>query len=185
MGLRHHGLDGPTFQMREKIFAIGDDFWIEDADGNRVFKVNGKAVRLRDTFILEDAHGNELSKIQEKKLSVRDKMTIESGSTQATVHKRLIGIRDHYVIDVDDGEDLKAHGNIVDHEYEIEQRRREDRRGLQEVVPRARHLRGPTRPRPGRAAHPRHHRVCRPDGSRLGMLSRLVAVRHCAARPPR
>ena len=58
MGLRHHGLDGPTFQMREKIFAIGDDFWIEDADGNRVFKVNGKAVRLRDTFILEDPHGN-------------------------------------------------------------------------------------------------------------------------------
>ena len=120
MGLRKHGLDGPTYQMREKIFAIGDDFWIEDGDGNRVFKVNGKAVRMRDTFILEDAGGNELSKIQEKKLSVRDKMTIESGSTKATVRKRLIGIRDHYVIEVDGGEDLKAHGNIVDHEYEIE-----------------------------------------------------------------
>ncbi len=120
MGLRNHRLDGPTFQMREKIFAIGDDFWIEDADGNKVFKVNGKAVRLRDTFILEDSHGNEVSKIQEKKLSVRDKMTIERGSTKATVHKRLIGIRDHYVIEVEGGEDLKAHGNIVDHEYEIE-----------------------------------------------------------------
>jgi uncharacterized protein YxjI len=120
MGLRDHGLDGPTFQMREKIFAIGDDYWIEDANGNRAFKVDGKAVRLRDTFILEDAHGNELSKIQEKKLSVRDKMTIESGSTRATVHKRLIGIRDHFVIDVEGGDDLKAHGNIVDHEYEIE-----------------------------------------------------------------
>src|SRR6478672_804443 len=120
MGLRNHGLDGPTFRMREKVFAIGDDFWIEDAGGNRVFKVDGKAARLRDTFILEDASGNELSKIQEKKLSVRDKMTIERGSTKATVHKRLIGIRDHYVIDVDGGEDLKAHGNIVDHEYEIE-----------------------------------------------------------------
>jgi uncharacterized protein YxjI len=120
MGLRHRGLDGPTFQMREKIFAIGDDFWIEDADGNKVYKVNGKAVRLRDTFILEDAHGHELAKIQEKKLSVRDKMTIESGSTKATVHKRLIGIRDHYIVDVDGDQDLKAHGNIVDHEYEIE-----------------------------------------------------------------
>ncbi|MDN5762206.1 MAG: LURP-one-related family protein [Microlunatus sp.] len=120
MGLRHHGLDGPTFQMREKIFAIGDDFWIEDDNGNKAYKVDGKAVRLRDTFILEDAHGNEVSKIQEKKLSVRDKMTIERGATKATVHKRLIGIRDHYIVDVDGGEDLKAHGNIVDHEYEIE-----------------------------------------------------------------
>jgi len=120
MGLRHHGLDGPTFQMREKLFSIGDDFWIEDAQGNKVFKVDGKAARLRQTFILEDAQGNELSKSQEKKLSVRDRMTVESGSTKATVHRRLIGIRDHYVIEVEGGEDLKAHGNILDHEYDIE-----------------------------------------------------------------
>jgi uncharacterized protein YxjI len=120
MRFRNHELDGPTFQMREKVFAIGDDFWIENSDGEKVFKVNGKAVRFRDTFILEDAHGHELSKIQEKKLSVRDKMTIESGSTKAVVHKRLIGIRNHYVIEVEGGEDLKAHGNILDHEYEIE-----------------------------------------------------------------
>ena len=120
MGLRHRGLDGPKFRMRERLMAVGDDFWIEDDDGRKVYKVNGKALRLRDTFILEDANGTEVSKIQEKKLSVRDKMTIERGDTRATVHKRLIGIRDHYVIEVEGGEDLKAHGNIVDHEYEIE-----------------------------------------------------------------
>ena len=120
MGLRRRGLDGPTFRMREKMMAIGDDYWIEDDDGNKLFKVDGKAARLRDTFILEDAQGNELSKIQEKKLTVRDKMTIERGDTRATVRKRLLGIRDHYIIEVDGGEDLKAHGNIVDHEYDIE-----------------------------------------------------------------
>ena len=120
MGLRRRGLDGPTFRMREKMMAIGDDYWIEDDDGNKVFKVNGKAARLRQTFILEDTQGNELSKIQEKKLTVRDKMTIERGDFHATVHKRLLGIRDHYIIEVDGAEDLKAHGNIVDHEYEIE-----------------------------------------------------------------
>jgi uncharacterized protein YxjI len=120
MGLRRRGLDGPTFRMREKLMAIGDDYWIEDDDGNKVFKVNGKAARLRQTFILEDTQGNELSKIQEKKLTVRDKMTIERGESRATVHKRLLGIRDHYIIEVDGAEDLKAHGNIVDHEYDIE-----------------------------------------------------------------
>ena len=120
MGLLRHGLDGPTYMMREKLLAIGDDFWIEDDDGHKVYKVNGKAVRARETFILEDPDGHEVSKIQEKKLTVRDKMTIERGETRATVHKRLIGIRDHYIIEVDGGDDLKAHGNIVDHEYEIE-----------------------------------------------------------------
>lgn len=120
MGLRSRRLDGPKFRMREKMMAIGDDYWIEDDDGNKLFKVNGKAARIRDTFILEDASGNELSKIQEKKLTVRDKMTIEWGGSHATVRKRLLGIRDHYIIEVDGGEDLKAHGNIVNHEYEIE-----------------------------------------------------------------
>ena len=57
MGLlhRHHDLGGAKYLMREKIFAIGDDFWIEDEEGERAFKVNGKALRMRDTLVLEDA----------------------------------------------------------------------------------------------------------------------------------
>jgi uncharacterized protein YxjI len=38
----------------------------------------------------------------------------------ATVHKALVGLRARFAIDVEDGPDLKAHGNVVDHEYEIE-----------------------------------------------------------------
>ena len=143
MGLLATGSDGPKFQMREKLMAIGDDFWIEDDDGHKVYKVNGKAVRMRETFILEDTDGHEVSKIQEKKLTVRDKMTIERGDTKATVHKRLIGIRDHYIIEVDGGEDLKAHGNIVDHEYEIERDGDTVADGVEEVVPGPRVLRRP------------------------------------------
>jgi uncharacterized protein YxjI len=109
------------FQMREKLIAIGDDYWIEDEEGNRAFRVNGKAVRFRDTFILEDPGGNEVAKIQERKLSVRDKMVIERpGGGDATVKKALVGIRDRFAIDVDGAEDMRAKGNFVDHEYEIE-----------------------------------------------------------------
>jgi uncharacterized protein YxjI len=120
--LRHHGdaATGHRFQMREKLLAIGDDFWIEDEGGERVYKVDGKAMRVRDTFILEDRAGNEVAKIQEKKLTIRDKMKVErGGDTLATVHKALVGIRDRFDIDVEHGEDMKARGNIVDHEYEI------------------------------------------------------------------
>ena len=49
------------YQMREKIIAIGDDYWIENDAGEKVFKVNGKAARLRDTWILEDASGDEVA----------------------------------------------------------------------------------------------------------------------------
>jgi uncharacterized protein YxjI len=119
--LRRGGDPAVCFQMREKLIAIGDDYWIEDSSGKRAFKVNGKALRVRDTWELEDTGGTTLAKIQEKKLTVRDKIKIElSDGRSATVKKALVGIRDRFHIEVEDGEDLKAHGNVVDHEYEIE-----------------------------------------------------------------
>jgi uncharacterized protein YxjI len=107
--------------MRQKLMAFGDDFWIEDDTGARVFRVDGKAIRFRDTWLLEDPSGAELARIKEKKLSVRDKITIDfGGGREATVKKALVGIRDRFVVEVDRGHDLKVHGNILDHEYEIE-----------------------------------------------------------------
>ncbi len=112
---------GERYLMRQKLLAIGDDFWIENEQGERAYKVNGKALRVRNTFILENASGDEVAKIQEKKLTIRDKITVERyGNKVATVHKALVGIRDRFAIDVEHGEDMKAHGNVVDHEYEIE-----------------------------------------------------------------
>src|SRR3954451_20612098 len=107
LGLLRNRDDGPQgrrFQMREKLASIGDDSWIEDDQGDRVYKVDGKAMRVRDTFVLEDASGNEVATIQEKKVSVRDKMAIERGDrTIATVRKALVGIRDRFDIDVEGG----------------------------------------------------------------------------------
>ena len=53
MGLlrRRHDNGGTKYRMREKLFSIGDDFWIENDAGEKVFKVNGKAFRVRDTFV--------------------------------------------------------------------------------------------------------------------------------------
>jgi uncharacterized protein YxjI len=106
--------------MREALMTVGDDYWIEDESGQRVYKVDGKAVRVRDTFVLRGADGDEAARIQERKVRVRDTMEIERPGANATVHKALVGVRDRFTIDVDGGPDLKAHGNIVDHEYEIE-----------------------------------------------------------------
>lgn len=119
--------DGPAdgthrYQMRQKMVAIGDDFWIEDAAGERVFKVDGKAVRVRETLNFEDAQGNVLCKIQERKLRVRDSMAVDdaSGEQVAEVRKALISpIRDRFEVELKDAPDLEVKGNIVDHEYTI------------------------------------------------------------------
>lgn len=111
---------GRRFIMREKLLSIGDDFWIEDADGEKIYKVDGKAMRVRDTFVLEDAGGNEVAHIQERKLNIRDTMKIErAGDELATVHKAIVGIRDRFDIDLAGGGELKAKGNFLEHQYEI------------------------------------------------------------------
>ena len=125
MGLRDRlgrgdGPDVQRFQMREKLMSVGDDYWIEDESGRRAYKVDGKAVRVRDTFVIRDASGQEVARIQEHLVSVRDTMEIERAGGNATVKKAMVGIRDRFAISVDGGADLSAHGNVVDHEYEIE-----------------------------------------------------------------
>ena len=122
MGLRdRENVTTRTFRMRERVFSVGDDYWVEDEAGNKAFKVNGKAARIRDTWILEDPSGHEVAMIRERKFSVRDAVKIEIGGREAVVKKALIGIRDRFHIDLEHGEDLKAHGNFIDHEYEVEQ----------------------------------------------------------------
>lgn len=120
--LRNRGEGGPVhYQMREKLIAFGDDYWIEDSNGEKTYKVNGKALRIRDTWILEDRNGNEVAKIRERKLSVRDAIKIECHGHDAVVKKKIVSVRDRFHIELDGGEDLEAHGRITDHEYEIEQ----------------------------------------------------------------
>jgi uncharacterized protein YxjI len=124
MGLlrRNHEVEGTRYRMREKVFSIGDDFWIDTDDERHAYKVNGKALRIRSTFVLEDPSGGELFKLQEKKLAVRDTMRLEhDGRTVATIKKALVTpLRDRYSIHLDNGRELNAKGNILDHEYEIE-----------------------------------------------------------------
>jgi uncharacterized protein YxjI len=111
------------YRMRQKLVSIGDDYWIENDRGERVYKVDGKALRVRETLIFEDADGTELVKIQERMLRVRDSMEIEDrdGRRVAIVKKALITpLRDRWSVQLADGPDLEVKGNIVDHEYTIE-----------------------------------------------------------------
>jgi uncharacterized protein YxjI len=108
--------------MRQKLVAFGDDFWIEDENRQRVFKVDGKMLRVRDTLFFEDMQGQTLCKIQEKLVRVKDTKTIEGPNDErlATVKKALITpLRDRWVVKIGDGPDLQVQGNILNHQYTI------------------------------------------------------------------
>jgi len=88
---------GTRYLPREKLLTFGDDFWIENDRGERVFLVDDKVLRVRDTMAVE-----------------------RGGDKVATVHKALISpLRDRFTVDLEDGGRLEVEGDILDHEYQI------------------------------------------------------------------
>ncbi|MEV4559291.1 LURP-one-related family protein [Kitasatospora sp. NPDC049285] len=118
-----HGEGVTRYRMRQKVLAIGDDFWIDDDSGDHVYKVDGKALRMRKTFAIKDRTGHKVATVQSRPLRIKDSMEIEDadGHRVAMVKKALVGpVRDRWRIQQEDGPELRCHGNVLDHEYTIE-----------------------------------------------------------------
>ncbi|WP_055524585.1 LURP-one-related/scramblase family protein [Streptomyces graminilatus] len=110
------------FLVRDRLLGIGDDYWIEDQHGRKVYLVDGKAMRLRDTFELKDVQGRVLIDIHKKMLALRDTMVIErDGDPLATIRrKRLSLLRNHYRVSLVDGTELDVSGKILDREFAVD-----------------------------------------------------------------
>ncbi|MFO1458515.1 MAG: LURP-one-related family protein [Verrucomicrobiota bacterium] len=106
--------------IREKLFSFGDDFWIEDDSGRRVYLVDGRAFTLfREKLVLKDADGNELGFLREKLVSLRKAYEIHRGGHHvATVSRHLFNfLRCRFTVDVPGPDDYEAQGSFLDHDY--------------------------------------------------------------------
>jgi uncharacterized protein YxjI len=114
------------YKITQHLISIGDDFWIEDQEGQKVFKVDGKVMRINKMLVFEDMNGKKVCQIKERLLTVRDTMVIEdaNGRDMAVIKKALISpLRDRWAVKVKNGPDLDVQGNIFDYEYSIKQGR--------------------------------------------------------------
>ncbi len=121
---------GPTtYQLRQNMLSIGDDYWIETGHGQKIYKIDGKALRARSTLLFEDTHGKELYKIQQKMLHARETMDIEDGGRGRAVasikNAMITPVRDRWTVNIPGGEDISIQGNVLDHEYKIERGRQQ------------------------------------------------------------
>ncbi len=115
------------YKIRQNLISIGDDFWIENAEGQKVFKVDGKVLRIRKTLVFEDVNGKKLAQIQERLLTIKDTMAIEdaNGDQIALVKKALIApLRNRWDVKVKNGPDLDVQGDILNHEYTVKEGRK-------------------------------------------------------------
>ncbi|MFB7170095.1 LURP-one-related/scramblase family protein [Streptomyces sp. NPDC056254] len=110
------------YLVRDKMLAIGDDYWIEDEDGRHAFLVDGKALRFRDTLELKDPDGRILITLRERLFGFRDAMTLELDERRLAVirRKRLSLLRNHFRVTLVEGTELDVSGRILDREFKVE-----------------------------------------------------------------
>lgn len=109
--------------MRQKLWAMGNDFTIKDEAGNDHFFVDGRAFSIGDKLSFQDMAGNELIFIRQKIFSWGPTYELhQSGGPSAIIKKNIwTFLRDRFTIDVGaDGptpNDLEIQGDLLDHEY--------------------------------------------------------------------
>lgn len=107
------------YVMREKLFALGEDFAIKDEDGRDVYFVDGKAFSIGDKLAFRDMAGEEVAFIRQKLLSWGPTYEVyRGGELQAVVKKSLFTlIRHRFTVDVEGPDDLEVEGDFFAHEY--------------------------------------------------------------------
>jgi len=106
------------YLMKQRIWSMGDDFAIQDADGNDVFLVDGRAFSFGDKLSFQDLSGNELAFIPQRFLSFKKTYEIHrNGALFAAVTKELSLFTDQFTVDVPGPNDYAVSGDFLDHEY--------------------------------------------------------------------
>ena len=109
------------YQLRRQLLAIGEDFWVQNGQGENVYKLDGKLLSLTQTFTLEDVNGNELVRMQAEMFTLRHTMDIErGGQVVATVKKAFINIlAQSFTVEIAGDGELQARGDVLNHEFQI------------------------------------------------------------------
>jgi len=109
------------YVMKQKLFSLGDDYTIRDESGRDRYFVDGRAVSIGDKLALHDMQGNQLAFIRQKLLAWGPTYEIWYGDDLAAVVRKKLFTFLHckFAVDIPGPDDLEAHGNFLEHEYEF------------------------------------------------------------------
>jgi uncharacterized protein YxjI len=108
--------------MRQRLFAIGQDFFINNAAGEPVFKIDGKVRLVKESLKFRDIQGNLLYQLDEKVLRIRESFNIlnPNGQVAARVYNAIFDpMRERFKIEIPGHEDLMTRGKVIWAQYDI------------------------------------------------------------------
>ena len=108
--------------MRQRIFALGQDFNINSAAGQPCFKIDGKVRLIKESLKFRDMQGNLLYKLDEKVIRIRESFDIlkPDGQLAAKVHNAIIDpLREPFTIEIPGGQNMTTMGKVIWAQYDI------------------------------------------------------------------
>jgi uncharacterized protein YxjI len=109
------------YQVREKIFRLGEDNDILNETGQPVLQVDGKVLSLHGLMLVNDLAGTEVGRVSRKLVSLLATYDITlSGGVSAELHQRFSGpFHPKWTISVAGGTDMEMTGNFAGHDFII------------------------------------------------------------------
>lgn len=109
--------------MRQRMFALGQDFEIKNASGQAVYKIHGKVRIIKEALKFYDMQGNMLYKLDEKVIRIRESFNIlkPDGTLAAKVHNAIFDpLRERFTIEIPGGENMLTKGKVIWAQYDIQ-----------------------------------------------------------------
>lgn len=108
--------------MRQRMFALGQDFYINNAAGQPVFKIDGKVRLVKESLKFRDTQGHLLYQLDERVIRIRDSFDIlnASGQIAAKVRNAILDpLRERFTIEVPGRPNLTTVGKVIWAQYDI------------------------------------------------------------------
>jgi uncharacterized protein YxjI len=109
------------YQVREKIFRLGEDNDILNESGQPVYQVDGKVLSLHGLMLVNDLSGNQVGQVSRKLVALLASYEITlAGGVSAEVHQRFSGpFHPKWTISVAGGTDMEMTGNFAGHDFTL------------------------------------------------------------------
>lgn len=107
------------YMMKQKLFSLGNDFYIKDESGQDRFFVDGKVFTLGNQLSFQDLAGKELCFIKQVIFTLGQHYELyRDGQLWATVNKDFFTLfRARFDIEEAGAADLEVEGDFMAHQY--------------------------------------------------------------------
>jgi uncharacterized protein YxjI len=110
------------YLMRQRVFALGQDFFINNAAGQPVFKIDGKVRLVKESLKFRDMQGNLLYQLDERVIRIRESFDIldANGRSAAKVHNAIVDpLRERFTIEIPGGQNMTTMGKVIWAQYDV------------------------------------------------------------------